>query len=46
MIFEGICLITNNVKRLYEFYQKVLETTSDFILFMVYSHTTRQLMAS
>ena len=29
MIFEGICLITNDVKRLSEFYQKVLQTTSD-----------------
>ena len=29
MIFEGICLITNDVRRLSEFYQKVLQTTSD-----------------
>lgn len=29
MIFEGICLITNDVKRLSEFYQNVLQTTSD-----------------
>lgn len=29
MIFAGICLITNNVKRLSAFYQTVLQTTSD-----------------
>ena len=29
MTFAGICLITNNVRQLSEFYQKVLRTTSD-----------------
>lgn len=29
MRFEGICLITNDVRRLSEFYQKVLQTSSD-----------------
>lgn len=29
MRFEGICLITNDVRRLSEFYQKVLRTSSD-----------------
>lgn len=29
MIFAGVCLITNNVRRLSDFYQKILRTTSD-----------------
>ena len=29
MTFSGICLITNDVCRLSEFYQTVLQTTSD-----------------
>lgn len=29
MKFAGICLITSDVRRLSEFYQKILQTTSD-----------------
>lgn len=29
MIFAGICLITKDVRRLSEFYQSILETTSE-----------------
>lgn len=29
MLFSGICLLTKDVKRLSDFYQKILQTTSD-----------------
>lgn len=29
MIFTGMCLMTNDVRKLSDFYQKVLKTTSD-----------------
>lgn len=29
MIFSGICLLTEDVRKLSDFYQKVLQTTSD-----------------
>ena len=29
MLFSGICLLTKDVRRLSEFYQKILQTTSD-----------------
>ena len=29
MIFSGICLLTKDVQRLSDFYQKILQTTSD-----------------